>query len=118
MFARFSGWLRRQHWAAQLVLWPVYVVARLAAWIIEWFTRFIQTTVGSYLNWTVSGSFNAVLAKVAALLLVLGMIAAAAGAPDVAAPLVTLAAAPIILMGLAIMVKAPFSRPAKKKKKK
>jgi len=79
--------------------------------------RLIINAAGSFFGWTAKGSIMAVLAKFAAVILLAGFLAVQAGFYDLANGLIMLSAAPIMFIGLWMIVRAPFA-PAKKKKKK
>ncbi len=107
--------LRRLWWFRTLE-WTIINIGRALWWLVGQLAQLVLNAASSFFGWTVRGSVMGVLAKVAAVILFAGLLAVWAGLHDLANGLIILSAAPIMLIGLWMMVRAPF-QPAKKKKR-
>lgn len=117
MFASLAASIRRLPVWGQALAWPLYGLARTFVWVVEWLASLITRSAAGFFGVMVRGSLLTVLAKVAAVILCLGLLVAALDAQEAAAALITLSAVPIMLIGLAFMVKGAFAPPKKKKKR-
>ncbi len=109
MFAASRTYIRAQHdWRVRIVLWCLYGVSASVAWAINQLSRLVLYAAGSGVRSTFQGSATAIMAKVTALLFVLGAAAAYVGAPSLAGSLFSLAMFPIMMLGAIIVFRGVF----------
>ena|SRR3989344_5323359 len=107
----------RRFWWFRVLSWTIVNAARATWWLVGQLAQLVINAAGSFFGWTAKGSIMAVLAKFAAVILLAGFLAVQAGFYDLANGLIISSMIPVMLIGLWMIVRAPFA-PAKKKKKK
>ncbi len=118
MFASISTSIRRLPVWAQAIAWPLYVILRVFVWGAEQLARLITRSASGFFGTVVSGGIMAVLAKIAGVILALGLISVGLGFQELGAGFITLSVAPIMLYGLVYMMMSVVAPTKKKKKKK
>lgn len=99
---------------ARLICWPLYGLLRVLVWCVEGLGSIALHATTGTASYVGRGSVIAVLAKVAGLLLLVGLLAHELGFDQLSTSLILFSAAPIMLIGLWYMASSVLS-PRKKK---
>ena len=108
--------LRRVPWG-RVVTWSLQTLWNLIRWSVEQLARLIAHSAAGFFGQMVKGSFSAIMIKVAAVLLLLGLVSVQFNQNELAQLFVSLMMFPIMGLAFRMMIGGVFS-PAKKKKKK
>ncbi len=117
MFHSLESWIRGLPLWAKVIAWPLYGLLRAVVWAVDMLGQIILHAGQSFFGYVAHGSLIAVLVKVAGAILLAGLAAIGLGMEQIGSGLVWLAAAPIMVVGLIIMVQSVLPSAKKKKKK-